>query len=61
MKQFTPLVLAASLALIASAQANVIVSNTVSDQGNVTKVNDWNYNTTGHVVQAYSGDFGTPY
>ena len=61
MKQKAFSVLAASLALAAGAQAAVIATNTTSDVTNVTEVNDWGYNTTSHVVQAYSGDFGTPY
>lgn len=54
MKRNTPLILVASLGLTLGAQANVIASNTVSDQANVAEVNQWGFNTTSHEVRGYT-------
>lgn len=54
MKYNTPLVLAASLVLTIGVQANIIASNTVSDEANVTEVNQWGFDTTSHEVRGYT-------
>ena len=62
MKMKTSTLLAASLALAAGANAaTVIASNSTSDGTNVQEWNAASYNSTSHVVQNYSGDYGTPY
>jgi hypothetical protein len=62
MKMKTTILLAASLALTLGANAaTVIASNTTFDGANVQEWNNANYNSTSHVVQNYSGDWGTPY
>jgi len=62
MKMKTSILLAASLALAVGANAaTVIASNTTFDGANVQEWNNANYNSTSHVVQNYSGDYGTPY
>ena len=58
----TTILLAASLALTLGANAaTVIAQNTASDGSNVNEFNSAGYDSTSHVVQNYSGDWGTPY